>query len=70
MTETLTVLGIDAADYRLARQWDCSNILLGNSQEIQTFSYSLDVPATLEVWPTIATGKLPQEHGIVLDQVG
>lgn len=70
MTKTLAVLGIDAADYRLARHWDCSNILLDNSQDIQTFSYSLDVPATLEVWPTIATGKLPQEHGIVLDQVG
>lgn len=70
MSDPLTVLGIDAADYRLAQRWDCENLLLDNHREIKTFSYSLDVPATLEVWPSIATGQPPQEHGVVLNQQG
>ena len=70
MSDSLTVLGIDAADYRLAQCWDCENLLLDNHREIKTFSYSLDVPATLEVWPSIATGQPPREHGVVLDQMG
>ena len=70
MSDSLIVLGIDAADYRLARRWDCENLLLNNHREIKTFSYSLDVPATLEVWPSIATGQTPREHGVVLNQIG
>src|SRR5699024_7495739 len=46
------------------------NLLLDNHREIKTFSYSLDVPATLEVWPSIATGQTPREHGVVLNQQG
>ena len=70
MSDSLTVLGLDAADYRLAKRWDCENLLLDNHCGIRTFSYSLDVPATLEVWPTIATGVTPEEHGVVLDRMG
>ncbi|WP_323174532.1 alkaline phosphatase family protein [Natrialba sp. PRR66] len=70
MSETLCVLGLDAADYRLATRWQCSNLLLETNAELESISYSLDVPATLEVWPSIATGTPPAEHGVVLDSVG
>lgn len=70
MPTTLAVLGLDAADYRLAKVWECENILLENHTELKPVTHSLDVPATLEVWPTIATGLPPAEHGIVLDSVG
>lgn len=70
MPPSLAVLGLDAADYGLVNKWGCDNLLLENHQPIETFSHSLDVPATLEVWPTIATGQDPSGHGIILDGGG
>lgn len=67
MTETTFVLGVDAADYALCREWDCRNLLLAEHRQLETFAHSIDVPATLEVWPTIATGLHPDDHGVVLD---
>jgi hypothetical protein len=37
---------------------------LSRNKEIETYSYSHDSPLTTEVWPTIATGLHPNEHGI------
>lgn len=68
MTETLTVVALDAADYALARRWECENVLLDEHGEIETFTHGADVPATVEVWPTVATGLRPEEHGIVAKQ--
>lgn len=67
MSETIVVLGIDAADYRLLQRWDCTNVLLENHAQLTTFSHSLYTPTTLEVWPSIATGVRPDRHGIVPD---
>jgi hypothetical protein len=64
MTDTVCVLALDAADYRLAREWDCQNILLDEHRELETFAYSLDHPYTPEVWATVATGAHPEDHGI------
>lgn len=64
--ESIAVLGIDAADHALAEQWKCENLLLDTHQPLKSFSYSIDVPATLEVWPSIATGLHPTEHGVML----
>lgn len=64
---TLVVLGLDAADYRLAKRWGCDELLLDRHSAFETESHSLGVPATLEVWPSIATGLRPDEHGVVLD---
>ncbi|WP_306059943.1 alkaline phosphatase family protein [Natronococcus wangiae] len=66
MAESLVVLGLDAADYELVRKWDCENLLLSSHREIETFAHSIEVPSTLEVWPTIATGCTPTEHGVIL----
>lgn len=63
-TETMIVIALDAADYRLAQEWGCQNILLDNHHQIETFSYSGDDPITLEVWTSVATGAHPEEHGM------
>lgn len=60
---TLVVIGLDAADYEIAKRWECSNILLENHHELETFAHTKDYPITAEVWPTIATGKMPDEGG-------
>lgn len=67
MSDTLIILGIDAADYDLLTRWNCENLLLDNHAEIETFTHSLDTPTTLEVWPSLATGVRPDRHGIVPD---
>jgi len=61
---TLAVVALDAADYQLAREWNCENILLDEHTELETFSYSGDDPVTLEVWTSVATGVHPREHGM------
>lgn len=68
--DTLVILGVDAADYELAKKWKCENLLLAHNGSLKTENHSLDVPATLEVWPTIATGLAPEDHGIVLNNTG
>lgn len=60
---TLVVVGLDAADYRLVQMWDLENLLLKNHGPLETFAHSKDIPITSEVWPTIATGRLPEEGG-------
>lgn len=64
---TLLILGLDGADYRLCQRWGCQNLLLDSTIELKTDAHSIDVPATLEVWPSIATGLKPTEHGVLLD---
>lgn len=61
---TLIVLGVDGLDYGLVDKWDISGYKLSQSKNIETFSYSRDFPKTIEVWPTVATGVDPEEHGI------
>lgn len=61
MTETIAVLGLDGADYRLLNHWDCENMLLDNHSQIETFCHAREFPITREVWPTIATGQMPTE---------
>lgn len=64
MTETIAVVALDAADYRLLERWNCDQLLLDSHGSLETFSHSLKEPHTLEVWPTIATGVSPEKHGI------
>lgn len=64
MSDTLAVLALDAADYRLARHWDCENILLDDHGSLETFTYSMDHPFTPEVWTSVATGTHPREHEV------
>jgi hypothetical protein len=58
---TLAVLGLDAADLRLAQTFDCENLLLSSRAPLASFAHSRDTPLTAEVWPVIATGEMPAE---------
>lgn len=62
----IAVLGLDAADHELAKKWNCSNLLLDNHRKLETKAYSVELPATIEVWPSIATGVSPHQHGVWL----
>lgn len=64
MTRNVAVVALDAADYRLLRRWDCQQLLLESHGPLETVSHSLDEPHTLEIWPTVATGCHPREHGV------
>lgn len=57
MVNAIAVLALDAADYELARHWDCQNILLDRHAQLETDNHSTDHPLTTEVWPAIATGR-------------
>ena len=64
MIMTLIVLALDALDAGLVEEWELDNLKLNNHKQIETFDYSRDKPYTLEVWPSVATGVHPKEHGI------
>ncbi|MFD1563003.1 alkaline phosphatase family protein [Haloarchaeobius amylolyticus] len=61
---TLGIVALDAADYDLARDWGCENMLLETHRELETFAYSGENPNTLEVWTSTATGVGPEEHDL------
>lgn len=61
---TLLIVGLDALDAGLVEYFDIDSFRLGRHREIETYSHMLDRPYTLEVWPTIATGLSPEEHGV------
>ncbi|MFB6078508.1 MAG: alkaline phosphatase family protein [Halarchaeum sp.] len=67
MSDTLAVLALDAADLRLAREWECENLLLDDHGPLETFTHSFDHPFTPEVWTSVATGTHPREHGVMDD---
>jgi len=60
----LIVLALDALDHEHVENFGKSELNLNQSREISTFSYMKDQPFTLEVWPTVATGLGPSEHGL------
>lgn len=61
---TLLVLGLDALDAGLVEHWDIDSFELTHHREIETFSHGHEEPYTLEVWPSVATGLHPNEHGV------
>lgn len=66
-SSSVAVLGLDAADHALLNRWDCQNLLLNNDRQIETKAYTLEHPSTFEIWPSIATGVTPHEHGVWLE---
>lgn len=62
---TVVLLGLDALDAGLVAHFGLEAFKLETAAEIGTFAHSRDVPYTLEVWPSVATGVGPEEHGIV-----
>lgn len=60
----LLVLALDALDHEHVAHFDVPALELNQSRPVETFSYMKDQPYTLEVWPTVATGLGPAEHGL------
>lgn len=60
----LIVLGLDAIDPALVDHYDADALRLERHGELETFTYMFDRPHTGEVWPTVATGLHPRDHGI------
>jgi len=61
----IVILGLDALDAALVDDFDLSAYQLDTSGQMESVAYMFDDrPHTGEVWPTIATGLHPREHGI------
>jgi hypothetical protein len=59
------VVALDGADQRLVEDFDCRSLQLESYGACETFAYSFpDRPYTGDVWPTVATGLSPTEHGM------
>jgi len=62
------LLGIDALDWWLVDDSGADTLRLSTSSEIESFAYTFDDrPHTLDVWPSVATGNHPREHGVDAD---
>lgn len=61
---TLVILALDALDAELVEYFDIDAYRLNTHREIETFANMNERPYTLEVWPTVATGLTPEEHGV------
>lgn len=62
---TLVVLGLDALDAALVEDFDIDTYRLSTYGEMESVAYMFDDrPHTGEVWPTVATGLHPRDHGI------
>jgi hypothetical protein len=62
---TWLVIALDGADEQLVEDFECASIQLSSFGSCETFAYSFpDRPYTGDVWPTVATGLPPEEHGI------
>lgn len=61
---TVVVLGIDGLDHALIDDFDADAFRLETCAPLETFAYSLNRPHTADVWPSMATGVMPDEHGV------
>lgn len=61
---TLVVLALDGLDAGLVEHFEASAFVRESAGRIDTFAHAREKPYTLEVWPTVATGLGPDEHGV------
>ena len=61
---TLVVLAIDALDPVHVEASGTDEFQLSTWGECETFAHMYDKPHTSEVWPSVATGRHPSEHGV------
>lgn len=61
---TLVVLAIDALDPVHVETSETDQFRLSMYGECETFAHMYDKPHTSEVWPSVATGRHPSEHGV------
>lgn len=65
---TLVVLALDALDPTHVKLSGTETFQLSTWGECETFAYMYDKPHTSEVWPTVATGSHPSDHGVTKNQ--
>lgn len=61
---TVVILALDALDAGLVKHFNLGTLKLNSHGQINTFAYMQEAPYTPEVWPTIATGLHPDDHGV------
>lgn len=61
---TLVILALDALDAGLVERFGAADFELESTTEIETFAHARDVPYTMEIWPSVATGVPPDVHGV------
>lgn len=61
---TVVVLALDALDAGLVDYYECGGLHLTTAGEFESFANMYRTPFTLEVWPTVATGLPPEDHGV------
>jgi hypothetical protein len=61
---TLVVLGLDALDAAQVEHFDVPKLELNTHGKMETFAHQKDIPYTGEVWPSVATGLHPTDHGV------
>lgn len=61
---TLVVLAIDALDPVHVEASGTDEFQLSTWGECETFAHMYEKPHTSEVWPTVATGRHPSDHGV------
>lgn len=68
---TTYVLGWDGLDYELCEEFGVSEEFVPHYTRTDTFANEvLGKPGTYELWPSIITGKRPDEHGVWLINEG
>lgn len=67
---TLVVLALDGLDAAQVDHFGLDSLRLASSGELETFAHEDELPHTLEVWPTVATGVGPDEHGLSMSGSG
>jgi hypothetical protein len=64
---TLVVLAIDALDPVHVTATRAEEFQLSTWGECETVAHMYDKPHTSEVWPSVATGRHPADHGVTKD---
>lgn len=68
MNGVTIVLGWDALDHELVEQFGLTEAFGPHYLQLETFDNPhLGKPHTYEIWPSIITGTLPEEHGIHIE---
>ena len=63
------VLGIDALDYELVKEWKLKNLQQAECGKLELPIYPGEEPNTRIIWPCFITGKMPNKMGYVTGNV-
>jgi len=68
----ILILAIDGLEYNLVQEFSLTNLMQQQHGTIDVTEYCkyhyTDTPATPIIWASFITGKMPEEHGIMLNK--